>query len=105
MIKRKKPLSRVPKRKPDRSVGKVSGTVRLSGKELTELREQRWNLDKGICRLCGWPTFFEPRFDGDPLAYDLAHIKSRGSGGGDTLENTMTAHHSCHMKLHAKGKR
>lgn len=93
-----------PKRKPDHRVGKVTGTVRLSGKELKQLREQRYELDRGRCRLCGLLAYFEPRFDGDPLGYDLAHIKSRGSGGGDTLENTMTAHHMCHMKLHAKGK-
>jgi hypothetical protein len=77
--------------------------ARLEGPALTALRWQRWTLDKGICKKCGISTYWEPRFDGDPQAYDMAHKISRGAGGPDTLENTETHCHSCHMRSHNCG--
>src|SRR5580658_4247436 len=64
-----------------------SGRIRLKGKALEQLRRDRWIADKGICKKCGQRTYFNSRYDGDPLAYDMAHIISRGAGGSDTLEN------------------
>ncbi len=89
-------------------VGKVSGTVRLSGKDLTELREQRYQLDRGRCQwrkgkpdACGkWLPLH-----GDLMVRaHLAHTKSHGAGGGDTLSNTriLCFHHHIEAQ-HMKG--
>jgi 5-methylcytosine-specific restriction endonuclease McrA len=85
-------------------VGRVSGTVRLSGKAMEGLRRSRFAYDRGFCQDCGKSTFFTPRFDGDPDAFDLAHIRSRGAGGSDTLDNVVTKCHRCHMREHAGRK-
>jgi len=86
-------------------IGKVSGKVRLRGKALADLRYHRWMLDMCRCVVCGVRTHWKAKYDGDPLAFDLAHVTSRGASGGDTLENTRTKCHSCHMAEHAKGSR
>jgi 5-methylcytosine-specific restriction endonuclease McrA len=78
--------------------------VRLKGKALAELRHQCYHRDEGWCQVCHMPVFFWARFDGDPLAYDMAHIKSRGAGGSDTLENVRTLCHKDHMNEHAGRK-
>lgn len=75
--------------------------VRLTGEALRELRWQCWNRDNGRCVACGIRVYFEARFAGDPEAYDLAHVKSRGAGGDDSLLNTRTLCHQCHMNQHA----
>lgn len=86
-------------------VGRATGVVRLTGAALKALRRACWERDKGICQECGGITFWWPHFDGDPFAYDMAHVKSRGSGGSDTLANVRTLCHQCHMKQHAKGRK
>ena len=78
--------------------------VRLIGKALHELRRLCWERDKGICQVCGYPTYWTPRFAGDPQAYDMAHIKSRGAGGSDTLDNVKTLCHNDHNLQHAGRK-
>ena len=78
------------------------GIVRLYGAALTALRRERWELDKGICEDCGASTFWEPRFAGDPLAYDMAHRRNKRMYG-DTLENTKTLCHRSHMEEHQHG--
>lgn len=90
------------KRKAQVRVGKL-GIVRLSGKALARLREACFDRDHGRCRRCGDFVYYSPRWDGDTLAFDMAHIKSRGAGGSDTLENVRCLCHSCHMKEHTKG--
>ena len=92
-----------PKKHAQVRVGKL-GIVRLSGKALEQLRIQCWTRDLGNCQKCGHFTFFTPRFDGDPVAYDMAHIISRGAGGSDALDNVRTLCHRDHMNEHAKGK-
>jgi len=77
------------------------GIVRLYGAKLRQLREDCWNRAQGICERCFSALYYEPRFDGDPIAYDMAHKKSRGAGGSDVLENVECLCHSCHMKAHA----
>ncbi len=54
------------------------------------------------CQDCGVRTFYAARFDGDSYAYDMAHIKSRGAGGSDVIENVKTKCHECHMREHQK---
>ena len=94
MIRRKRKASRV---------GKL-GIVRLDAIEMKALRAACWDRDKGICQETGERLYWEPRFPGDPLAYDMAHIRSRGAGGNDTLDNVRALCHSCHMKEHSKGR-
>ena len=63
------------------------GIVRLYGKDLEALRDACWERDRGICQKSGMRLYRYPRFDGDPEAFHMAHIVSRGAGGSDTLEN------------------
>jgi 5-methylcytosine-specific restriction endonuclease McrA len=108
-MKPRKPLKRstkpIRRSKPraDVTVGNL-GRIRLKGKPLEQLRLDRWTFDRGLCLKCGHPTYFEPRYDGDPEAYDMAHIKSRGAGGSDVLSNVETWCHRCHMRFHNTGK-
>lgn len=82
--------------------------IRLCGTALAHLRYQRWVRDLCRCQailedgksVCGVEVYFQARFDGDPLAFDMSHIQSRGAGGSDTLENVRTKCHSCHMAEH-----
>ncbi len=71
------------------------GIVRCTGKDMAKLRSDCWHRDGGLCQECGESTYWHPRYDGDPLAYDMAHIKSRGAGGSDVLENVRVECHSC----------
>jgi 5-methylcytosine-specific restriction endonuclease McrA len=77
------------------------GIVRLYGKALESLRDDCWERDNGMCQSCGVRLEKEPRFDGDSVAYDMAHIQSQGAGGSDVLENVRCLCHSCHMKEHS----
>lgn len=108
-MKRSAPLKRSTKplrrrKHPQVRVGKHTGKVRLSGAALSRLRIQCFERDQMWCQQCSRMTLWKPRFDGDPQAYDMAHIISRGAGGSDTLDNVRTLCHSCHMAEHNKGK-
>lgn len=46
-------------------------------------------------------THYFAYYEGDPLAFDMAHIRSRGAQGSDTLDNVKTNCHRCHMAAHA----
>lgn len=107
-LKRRKPLSRFPKRKAEVRVGKVSGTVRLSGQALERLRGRRYAMDNGRCTwrkgkpdACGkWMPFYGSVFN----RAHMAHIKGRGAGGGDAIENTTTRCYMHHIEFeHVKG--
>jgi 5-methylcytosine-specific restriction endonuclease McrA len=74
--------------------------VRLTGEAMQQLRLERWRYDRGYCQNCSIETYLNPRWDGDGKAYDMAHIKSRGAGGSDTLDNVRTLCHACHRKEH-----
>jgi hypothetical protein len=97
-----------PKRKPQVRVGKVSGTVRLSGAAMERLREQRYEIDGGRCTwkqgevdACGiWLPLYGSVFN----RAHLAHILGHGAGGGDTIENTRIRCFHHHIELeHVKG--
>ena len=79
-------------------------TVRLTGTAMLRLRRDCWLRDGGYCQECKVFTSYFARWEGDPHAYDMAHIKSRGAGGSDVLENVRTLCHECHMAEHVKGR-
>jgi len=81
-----------------------NAAIRIKGKALAQLRLACWVRDRGIFLKCQRPTYFEPRYAGDPEAYDMAHIKSRGAGGSDVISNVATMHHSCQLREHNGGK-
>lgn len=75
-----------PKKKP----------IRLKGAAYTKFRKQVHDRAKGVCEVCGMAA---------PLVGfncgTVSHIKSRGSGGGDTLDNVRWEHWDmCHSKKH-----
>ncbi len=85
-MKPRKAIPRVSKARRARSgVPGKCGIVRLYGKDMETLRRLVFERDGYQCQwkdcgaVVGW--------DG-PRAGHLAHIKSRGAGGSDTLENT-----------------
>lgn len=80
------------------------GIVRLTGDDLKALRAECFARDKGQCQECGNLLYYYPRYDGDPEAYDMAHIQSRGSGGSDIISNIRSLCHRCHMKAHTEGE-
>jgi len=99
------PYSSIRRRKKKRAetrIGKVTGTVRLSGAALAELRWACFRRDNGVCQDCGRVTDLSVP-DCFPTKFDMAHIKSRGAGGSDTLDNVRTLCHACHMKEHTEG--
>ena len=103
MIKRSGYIKRSPirhkrkYRKGEETIGKL-GRVRLRGKKLEQLRRECFERDGYRCTCgCNQSVTWE---DGD-----MAHIVSRGAGGGDILSNVRTMTHPCHMLEHAKGKK
>jgi len=104
-MKRSSPLQRKTRlraRRPTPRTHKL--VVRLTGRELEELRHACWGRDNLRCKECGLETYWKPRWAGDPLAYDMAHIRNKRMYG-DTLENVRTLCHKCHMAEHAKGRK
>jgi len=75
-------------------VGKT-GRIRLKGAAMEALRRARFALDGWKCVVCGC----EIRWDGWNAGH-LAHVKSRGAGGSDTIENTVTKCRICHHAEH-----
>lgn len=113
-MKRRAPMKRTPlcrktriapvsKRKRARSgkPGKL-GIVRLYGKDMSNLREQCWDRDEGRCTDCSRPLYREERWDGDPAAFHLAHIRTKRNNG-DTLDNVRALCGECHGKSHNAG--
>ena len=74
--------------------------VRLSGEKLARLRLECWMRDLGRCKQCGRKLFYEKRYEGDPLAYEMAHRRSRGASGDDSLDNVRTLCSECHRQEH-----
>ena len=73
--------------------------TRLTGKAKTELRRQVYERDRGRCQGCG---IFVPISDQDGnfnlwTCGHRAHIKSKGSGGDDSLENSRWLCYTCHI--------
>jgi 5-methylcytosine-specific restriction endonuclease McrA len=73
--------------------------VRLTGANLEALRRACWTRDRGICQECGVSTFWEARYDTDPMAYEMAHRRNKRMYG-DSLENTRCLCKACHRASH-----
>ena len=71
------------------------GIIRLYGPDLEKLRDKCWERDRGICQKCGIALYRDSRFDGDPQAYHMAHIRNKRMYG-DTLENVRALCGCCH---------
>ena len=74
------------------------GRIRLKGKPLADLRRQCFTRDGWACVECGVGVSW--------VSGHMAHIKSRGAGGSDVLENVRTlcgGPDGCHMKEHNCG--
>ena len=73
-------------------------TIRLKGKAYKEFRETLYRRDKGMCQDC---DKWVPLYDGGVFnlftCAHVAHIKSRGAGGGDTLDNAKLKCYECHI--------
>jgi len=86
-------------------IGKT-GTVRLTGKDLEELRRACFVRDDYKCqhifndrpypRKC---LHFVTWERGSLQSGHMAHIKSRGASGSDTLDNVVTKCSRCHIEL------
>ncbi len=75
----------------------VTGTIRLDGDDLTALRRACYERDGGHCVICGRSVMWESGYYG---SMHMAHIKARGAGGSDTLENVETKCPRCHFNQH-----
>lgn len=82
-----------------------TGTVRLKGRAMEALRFSCFERDKWRCQECGrWIAWGEDWSNpqGRPVG-EMAHIKSRGAGGSDTLDNVRTLCPKCHGDEHNAG--
>ena len=75
--------------------------IRLSGTKYSKLKKAVYKRDNGKCQVCG---IWLPLSDGEVFnvftCAHLSHIKSRGSGGEDTPENTEILCFKHHMEKH-----
>ena len=78
-------------------VGKT-GTIRLTGKDLSALRALCFTRDEFTCqnKRCGRKVLWHTGH--------MAHHKARGAGGSDTLENIRVLCAECHMREHTEGR-
>lgn len=73
--------------------------TRLTGKAETELRRQVYERANGLCAVCRMPA---PLYDADGN-FDVftcghrAHVKGKGRGGPDSLENSAWKCPRCHI--------
>ena len=75
-------------------------TIRLKGKAKTEFRREVAERAKYHCENCGrhTPSLIYGVFDVFNCGH-VSHIKSYGSGGGDTLDNVKWKCYKCHILI------
>jgi hypothetical protein len=75
--------------------------IRLIGKAYTDFRKNVHNRAHGMCEKCGdWsPYLLGGRFDLIQCGH-ISHIKSRGAGGSDTMDNGEWLCFWCHRAKH-----
>ena len=83
--------------------------VRLDGDGMARLRAQRFEMDGYRCQHIRLPNTQASYKCLRRVTWEnghLAHVKSRGAGGGDTIENTVTKCAGCHLvREHVLGER
>lgn len=81
-------------------------TLRLRGKAYREFREQVFARAKGHCENCGIYVPLRSPCEGYSIfeCGHVAHIRSRGAGGGDELSNVRWLCFKCHTLEHNKGR-
>lgn len=72
--------------------------VRLKGKAYSAFRKEVYERENGVCQEC---ETYAPLFDvygqfNEFTCGHVSHIKSRGSGGSDTLDNVKWKCFKCH---------
>lgn len=72
-----------------------TGVVRLKGDDLERLRTRCYERDEKRCVDCNKWLRFERDY---PDSMHMAHVKGRGAGGSDTLENVLTKCFDCHIQ-------
>ncbi len=79
-----------------------SKPIRLEGEAYAQFRKSVHVRESGICEGCNRyaPLLVNGVFD-EFLCGHVAHIKSRGAGGGDTLKNVRWLCFKCHRGKHA----
>lgn len=100
-LKRKRPLSRFPKKRPQVRIGKL-GIVRLYGKAKTRLRQQCFDRDYNTCVDCGRLVAWDEEEAIDfclPIG-EMSHLVSLGAGGSDVISNVVTRCKWDHQKSH-----
>ena len=78
-----------------------AGIVRLYGAAMKDLWTEMWNRDRGHCCECRKVVAY---FECGDLTGEMAHIKARGAGGSDTLDNVRLLCRACHRREHVYGK-
>ena len=75
--------------------------IRLKGKAYTEFREQVGKRAKWRCQTCRCfaPLTLDGFFEVIQCGH-VSHIKSKGSGGSDTMDNVIWECWMCHGKHH-----
>ena len=83
-------LNPCPKHKP----------IRLKGKAKTEFRRKVAERAGEFCDVCGVhaPRLWRGRFNRLWCGH-VAHIKSYGAGGGDTMDNVKWKCNYCHIEI------
>lgn len=71
------------------------GRIRLKGAALERLRRECFARDGWRCVICGRGVGW--------VSGHMMHIKSRGAGGSDVIENVVTGCWECHGKSHNAG--
>ncbi len=94
-----KPAKTIP---PVRKQPRVRKTVvRLRGVEMAELRRAVYVRDGLACVDCHRALTLDGMNAHSRM--ELSHLKSRGAGGSDTMENCVARCRECHQKSHNCG--
>jgi 5-methylcytosine-specific restriction endonuclease McrA len=84
------PFSTIKRKTPVKRVRAKARPNRLKGAAMTEMREQVFDRDKGLCVRCGKP------------GSDLSHKRNKRMWG-DSPENTEVMCRNCHRLFHQYG--
>lgn len=72
--------------------------IKLKGKDMEALRRACFKRDGYRCTQCGEAVSWQ--------SGHMSHIKSKGAGGHDRIDNVTTKCRNCHLNLeHSQGKK